>query len=281
MLLHATALVDVVNKSTIPAKDLNIDRDGDRHVGGTAFSVIISEDDKYNGEATLLSEFRWTSRHKKDHPSRPPPSEAINYLAKLVYLAITNKGVSVSGVTLHCFMEHKCKGFIFRAHPNYRHEGPWHDWVYYQYTQMGVQGKLEIPAQIWCFVDLRSPIMVSGPDGEECNLRNHLEGWMGDDGVYAVCTSMYAQPVTLVVSNATHCESSKWQHTGKGDKEKEDERTHSVILECGKRDKELMLLPTASFSRPAMVIDNAGHSSDHNKSLIVVKPRSFWPSEFV
>ena len=123
--------------------------------------------------------------------------------------------------------------------------------------------------------------MVSGPDGEECDLRNHLEGWMGDNGVYAVCTSMYVQPVPLVVSNATHCESSKWQHTGKGDKEKEDEQTNSVILECGKRDKELMLLPTASFSRPAMVIDNAGHSSDHNKSLIVVKPRSFWPSEFI
>ena len=46
---------------------------------------------------------------------------------------------------------------------------------------------------------------------------------MGDDGVYAVCTSMYAQPVPLVVSNATCHESSKWQHTGKGDKEKEDE----------------------------------------------------------
>ena len=95
---------------------------------------------------------------------------------------------------------------------------------------------------------------------------------MGDDGVYAVCTSMYVQHVPLAVSNATRCESSKWQHTGKGDKEREDEQTHSVILECGKRDKELMLLPTASFSRPAMVIDNAGHSSDHNESLIVVKP---------
>ena len=84
----------------------------------------------------------------------------------------------------------------------------------------------------------------------------------------------------LVVSNATCHESFKWQHTGKGDKEKEDEQTSSAILECGKRDKELMLLPTASFAHPAMVIDNAGHSSNHNESLIVVKPRSLWPSEF-
>ena len=124
MLLHATALVDVVNKSTIPAKDLNIDRDGDRHVGGTTFSVIISEDNNYNGEVTLLHEFRWTSSHKKDHPLRPPPSEAKNYLAELVYLAITTKGVRVSGVPLHCFTEHKHKGFIFCVHPNYWCKGP-------------------------------------------------------------------------------------------------------------------------------------------------------------
>ena len=37
---------------------------------------------------------------------------------------------------------------------------------------------MEIPVQIWCFVDLRSPIMVSGPDGKECDLQNHLEGWL-------------------------------------------------------------------------------------------------------
>ena len=75
---------------------------------------------------------------------------------------------------------------------------------------MGVRGMMEIPVQIWCFVDLRFPIMVSGPDGEECDLRNHLEGWLDDDGVYAVCMSMYTQPVPLVVSNATRHESSKW-----------------------------------------------------------------------
>ena len=98
--------------------DLNVDSIGDRHVGGTMLSVIISEDENYNGEVTLLHEFRWTSRHKKDHPSCSPPNEAINYLAKLVYQAITTEGVSISGATLHCFTEHKHEGFIFHAHPN-------------------------------------------------------------------------------------------------------------------------------------------------------------------
>ena len=88
-----------------------------------------------------------------------------------------------------------------------------------------------------------------------------MEGWVGDNGVYAVCTSMYVQPVPLVVSNATCHESSKWQHTEKGDKEKEDEQTSSVILECGKRHNKLVLIPTTSFTHPAMVINNAGCSS--------------------
>ena len=197
-------------------------------------SVLISEHENSNGVPMLHHEFRWTSRHKKDHPLHLPSSEAINYLAELVDEAISTKGVSISGVTLHCFMEHKCKGFIFCAHPDYQHEGPWHDWVYYQYRQMGVRGTMEIPVQIWCLVDLRTPIIVSGPDGEECDLQNHLDGWVGDNGVYAVCTFMCTMPVPLVVSNASCRPFSKWQHTGKGDKEKEDEQTSSVILECGK-----------------------------------------------
>ena len=186
----------------------------------------------------LHCELRWTSRHKKDHPSHLPPNKAINYLAKLVDQAITNEGVSINGVTFWCITEHKQKGFIFWAHPDYQCEGPWYDWVYYQHRKEGVCGATEIPAQFWCFVDLRMPIIVSGPDGDDCDLQNHLDGWVGDNGIYAVCTSMSKKPVPLVVSNATQWSSSKLCWTGKGDKEKEVEHTSSVILECGKRHKQ-------------------------------------------
>ena len=37
VLLHATAVVDVANKSTIPTMDLNIDSIGDRHVQHRVF----------------------------------------------------------------------------------------------------------------------------------------------------------------------------------------------------------------------------------------------------
>ena len=64
-------------------------------VAGTTFSVLILEQENYNGEAMLNNEFRWTSRHKKDHPSHLPPSKAINYLVELVDQAITTKASKV------------------------------------------------------------------------------------------------------------------------------------------------------------------------------------------
>ena len=128
VLSHATALVGGANKATTVTTDLNVDNSGDREVGGTSFSVLISEQENYNGEVMLHHELRWTSRHKKDHPLHLPPSKALNYLAKLVLdQAITAKGVSISGVTLHCFMEHNHKGFILLAHPDYQHKIPWYD----------------------------------------------------------------------------------------------------------------------------------------------------------
>ena len=42
-----------------------------------------------------------------------------------------------------------------------------------------------------------------------------------------------------------------------------------------------LAIPTNSFTHPTLVINNAGHSSDHNEFLIVVKPRTLWPSEFI
>ena len=90
VLSHATTLVDGASKSTTVAMDLNVDSIGDRQEGSTTFSVLISENENYNGEVMLHHEFRWTSRHKKDHPSHLPPSEAIKYLAELVDQAITD-----------------------------------------------------------------------------------------------------------------------------------------------------------------------------------------------
>ena len=50
--------------------------------------------------------------------------------------------------------EHRRKGNIFRAHPNYRRRGPWHDWATIDW---GFHG--ESPAEIACFVDLsRVPV---------------------------------------------------------------------------------------------------------------------------
>ena len=50
-----------------------------------------------------------------------------------------------------------------------------------------------------------------------------------------VCTSMYVQPVPLVVSNATHMRAPNSSIQEKVTKREEDEQTSSVIFECGKK----------------------------------------------
>ena len=52
-------------------------------------------------------------------------------------------------------------------------------------------------------------------------------------------------------------------------------------LNVAKETTNLCLSQLLPSPHCAMVINNAGHSSDHNKSLIVVKPWSLWPSEFI
>jgi hypothetical protein len=69
---------------------------------------------------------------------------------------------------------------------------------------------IEYPSQIWYFVDLRKPILVSCMVDEDTehpamvDLREHLSGWVGDGpdetgGLYAVVTPMADVPKPLAV----------------------------------------------------------------------------------
>ena len=63
-------------------------------------------------------------------------------------------------------------------------------------------------------------------------------------------------------------------------RKEEVERCTSVLLWTGCLHTELLLIPTDSFTKPAMVVENFGRNSDHSESLIVVRPRSEWAALF-
>ena len=89
---------------------------------------------------------------------------------------------------------------MFRAHPDYRREGPRYEWVYYQYYEPEKRKPTELPARIWCFLDLREPLLCDSGE-TQVDIRAFLAGWTGP-GTYAVVTSMEKVPSRLFVSHA-------------------------------------------------------------------------------
>ena len=125
-------------------------------------------------------------------------------------------------------MEPKCKGIIFWAHPDYRREGPWHDWAYFQFSKDGTTYHLDdIPSEIQYFVDLKEPILVTqqGVEGE-VDLRTFLDGWIDNEEgcqVYAVAAPMAAKPKPLRV-----CSNPK-----RGNQDDHEKQSTSLLLKCG------------------------------------------------
>jgi hypothetical protein len=91
----------------------------------------MEEEDLY-GKNMVQWKFNWNLDHKTDQPTKVPPRDSIEFLVGLVNNALEKYGLLLDqAITFKCFMEHKHKGIIFHAHPDYRREGPWHDWAYF------------------------------------------------------------------------------------------------------------------------------------------------------
>ena len=273
VLQHARHLVDQAHDLKFPVNDPTIE-ETNRDVGGTRFVVTLEEDENVSGDYVILRKFRWASTHSADHPRHMPPANALNFLAELVASAASEHNFSLHGIDLSCFCEHKRQGHMFRAHPDYRREGPRYEWVYYQYYEPEKRKPTELPARIWCFLDLREPLLCDSGE-TQVDIRAFLAGWTGP-GTYAVVTSMEKVPSRLFVSHALK---GRRKLKKKATKE-EVERCTSVLLWTGSLHTELLLIPTDSFTKPAMVVENFGRNSDHSESLIVVRPRSEWAALF-
>ena len=68
----------------------------------------------------------------------------LNDLQNLVMEFIPQRNLPV-------YTEHQRDEFMFRAHPNYRGDGPWKDWVLVDWGQ----GEGKLPCHIWCFIVLQ------------------------------------------------------------------------------------------------------------------------------
>jgi hypothetical protein len=151
---------------------------------------------------------------------------------------------------IKCFTElkvvNKGESTIYRGHPSFRGEDPWHDWVVVKW--IGQDKRItRVPAEIQFFVNITDEIF---PDAD------NIQGYKGD-GTYAVIHSMEKETIP---------------------------HNDSLLLSRGVREKDNNETPVYhlqrvdSFVRPAFVVDNIGCP---RQSLLVLTPRSEWSKLFL
>jgi hypothetical protein len=130
---------------------------------------------------------------------------------------------------------------IYRGHPAYRGEDPWHDWVNVSWKY--VDGTMtKVPAEIQFFVDVKEEIFPYA---------GNLPGYRGE-GTYALIQSMVEEPKP---------------------------HSHSQLLSRGVREKDIFHFQRVdSFVDPAFVVDNIGCL---HQTLLVLTPRSEWAKLFL
>ena len=148
--------------------------------------------------------------------------------------------------------EHKRNGTVFRAHPQYRQHGQWHDWVLVDWGPDG-----QYPAEIWGFVDLEEL-----PPG----VRVEYGGIWLKSGVYAI------------VESASYVEDA--DEIGLSDIfipliKEAAEIDHDGFVE----KRKFYLADVEAFVEPIVVIPDVG--SVPRCKYFQVKSRSEWAKDFI
>lgn len=158
---------------------------------------------------------------------------------------------------LQIHTEHVRNGQIFRAHPNYRQEGPWQDWVL---VDWGAEyGRL--PCEIWAFV-----VLENLPEVDDDGQPLYFGGIDVTNGTYALV------------------EASTWS-------KKESELEQSDIFVPFTKDvgatnsqgivtsRKFYLADVEAIVAPLCVVADIGSKPCHK--YFQVKPRSAWAADFV
>jgi hypothetical protein len=134
---------------------------------------------------------------------------------------------------------------IYRGHPAYRGEDPWHDWVNVSWKLLNRRLR-NVPAQIIFFVDVNY---------QQCPYAETINEFRGE-GTYAAIHSMKDKPNAVRSSQLL---------------------THGIHETLDFKDV-FHFQKVDSFANPAFVVNNIGCP---NHSLFVIRPMSEWAKEFL
>ena len=155
---------------------------------------------------------------------------------------------------LQVWTEHQRDSVVFRAHPLYRGNGSWRDWVLVDWgKEWGV-----LPCKIWCFVDLSNADL---PTGKSTIQHGDVDL---KKGVYAVveCGDYSDEDDDIIASDLFQplsLEVEEW-------------------MEDGTARRKLYMADVEAFKGPCIVIPDIG---GYGNEYFQVKDRSQWTQEFV
>ena len=204
---------------------------------GTQIQVFWDDD---------VDEIAW--RYAKNNNTAGWESSITDYLFGLQEVMQFSVGLE----RLDIRTEHKRKGQIFRAHPDFKKRGQWNDWATFDW---GTHGRL--PAEIWCFVDFSGlPDNFSGKYAHSCFQK----------GVYAVVESAHFD------CNPGGSPNTKSELFVPLIKEVE-----SIDQDGNIHQRRFYLADVEAIVAPLCVVPDIG---EHKFRYLQLKPRKQWAGQF-
>jgi hypothetical protein len=217
---------------------------GARHVRTWGTKIEIYEDENDNWEPN----FRILGRSKSSKKSKWS-SEVVHFLYDLQNKVRDH----LPNGFLQIYTEHQRDQYTFRAHPNFRGQGPWKDWAMVNWGPY--EGVL--PCHIWCFVKLKKlPVRGAKFNHGGVDLKN---------GVYAVVEcAQYVEDVNQIVESDLF---TPLELIVQGLDPKDGEVT----------GRQFFLAEVEAFTGPCCVVPDIGGAAN---GYFLVKNRDEWAEVF-
>ena len=203
----------------------------------------------------------------------------------LAFVHALEKAIGVNPGKLEVCAEHTREGQIFRAHPNYRNNGVWQDWVTIQWG--GDYG--DLPAQIWGFL-----VITEFEDGKTCRLPEEIsDGYVVHNGTWAIVENAFIltkEDKEKEEKERRDKEANKKKGKKKSKRGNDDNDNGTSVMWLDLRlerrktvdggnlmRRKFYLAEVESFKAPLVVIPNVGTIDRY----LMMKPKSDWADDFV
>ena len=188
------------------------------------------------------------------------------------WLFIDPRGGRISKDSIcNCFTETQIQGITYRAHPFYRSEDAWYDWVYVKWDGYDEP----IPARVYLFFHLEG---CDFETEDEVREDHGLSRRFTHEALTTNNTKDFIQAYTYwaVVHSAVDCELQKTNYPSKY------HLKSNIAKRIQMEDKKFRIVPLNSIVGPCYgILNHSNPNSEFDNTAIIVKPPHTWAETFI